>query len=102
MLLCPSGTYHLRERMVKSKDESRSASTGAREDVIHNIMGPLQTYFEDAMRGVQLEQREQARQAVYPSQKVQRARKQETHVPCPGCRDGIGRIAPRSDIHYLE
>ena len=43
MSLGPSGTSHLRERMVKSKDESRSAATDAKEDVIPNIPGPLQT-----------------------------------------------------------
>ena len=76
-----SGETYPRDRMVRIKEESRSAAACAREEVRPNIPGPIQTYLEAAMRHFQQEQREQSRQAVYPSQNVRRTRKQETYIP---------------------
>ena len=101
MALVPSREAHLRDRMVRIKDESRSAAACAREDTIPNIPGSLQMYFEAAMRRFKQEQREQARQAVYSSQTVRRTRRQETYV-----RDvqmeSVESRQDRSDEYYIE
>ena len=101
MALGPSGATHLRDRIVRIKDDSRSAAACAREDVRPNIPGPLHTYFEAAMRRFQEEKREQARQAVYSSQTVRRTRKQETYIPDVDM-ESIGSRKDRSDTYYPE
>ena len=101
MALGPSGANHLRDHMVRIKDESRSAAACAREDVRTNISGPLPTYFKAAMKRFQQEQREQARQAVYSSQTVRRTRKQETYTPDVEM-ESVGSRQDRSDTYYPE
>ena len=80
MSLGPSGTIHLLDRIERIKDESRLAAACAREEVSPNIAGQSLSYFETAMRGFQQEQREQARNVIYPRQIVRRAIKQETLI----------------------
>ena len=101
MALVLSRVTHLRDSMVRIKDESRSAAACTREDTIPNVPVPLQTYFEAAMRQFQQKQRKQARQSVYSSQAVRLTSRQKTYVPDVEMASVESRQY-RSDAYYLE
>ena len=50
MALGPSTSTHLRNHMVRIKDEPRSVAAYAKEDERPNTPGPLQSYFEASMK----------------------------------------------------
>ena len=95
----PNRASHQRYSIGRIKDDSCSAAACVREGVGTNILGPLQTLSEATMRSFHPEQREQARQAVYTSQKVTRARKQQTYISDVEM-EAVGSRQGRSDTYY--
>uniref|UniRef100_A0AAV1VNF3 CCHC-type domain-containing protein n=1 Tax=Peronospora matthiolae TaxID=2874970 RepID=A0AAV1VNF3_9STRA len=81
MSLGPSGAAHLRDQVDAIKCEPRSAIACAKEEMTSAMQGHLQTYLKEAMERFHQDQREQAYQAVYPSQRINPARVQEVYIP---------------------
>ena len=81
MSLCPSGAAHLRDQVDAIKCESRSAIACAKEEMTSTMQGNLQTYLKEAMERFHQYQREQAYQAIYPSERIKPARVQEVYTP---------------------
>lgn len=77
----PSGTAHLRDRVEKIESEKRSAAELAEEDNAHATQGHLQAYFDAAMKHFQDEQQENARKAIYPSQRVMMPKVRDAYTP---------------------
>ena len=70
MSLGPSGAAHLRDRVETIKIKPRSTTARVKEETNLFTQGHLQAYLEEAWECFQQNQREQAYQAIYPSQRI--------------------------------